>query len=1302
MTAYLRINSDGWLDPFERLLVESFFFPLAFYFCFSGISYCQQQASFPNSVQALKFENISIEQGLSQSTVLCIFQDSRGFMWFGTEDGLNKYDGYNFTIYRNALYDPKSLSHNYIYSIYEAPDEPGTLWIGTKGGGLNKFDRNKEQFTRYQADANNPYSLSNNEVRSICEDQAGRIWIGTFGGGLNRLFPSSGSAQASSDNKESPPTFVAYRHYDNNPTSLSSDQVNVVFEDNSGVLWIGTQGGGLNKLVQSHAFSRSPGQDPSKLEVERIDLEIQQFIRYQHNPNDPTSLSDNVVNSLYEDSYGIFWIGTNGGLNMFDREKDEFIHFKADPNDPNSLNDNSILAICESPASWSGPRLLWIATAAGIDIFDRQEEKFIHCEYKPDDPSSLSNNWVFSLYEDRSGLLWIGTNGGLSQFDPRKDKFIHYHHDPEKPNSLSHNYVRVFCESSMDSGLLWIGTDGGLNLFDQELEQFIHYHADPRDAGSLSNDWVWEIYEDSSATLWIGTFGGGLNKLNLPTRRDGEPVSVYARSSNFRFTHYRHDPDNPNSLSEDQVLSVYQDRSGTLWIGTDTGGLNELVESDSGSDSEESPATFIRHQHNPDDPNSISHNRIKPIFEDSEGVLWIGTIGGGLNRLVAPAPSSMNTYSNESSPTFIRYQHDPENPNSLSSNDILAICETSYDGKRVLWIGTGSGGLNKFDPVNETFTHYGENDGLPNEMIYGILEDNQGFLWLSTNKGLSKFDPKTQTFKNYDVHDGLQSNEFNGGAYYKSKGGQMYFGGVNGFNVFNPQNIKDNPYIPPVVITDFQVFNESVGINGNTPLRKHINEIEEITLSYKDNVFSFEFAALNYANPEKNRFKYIMAGFDENWIDSGTRRFVTYTNLDPGKYIFRVKGTNNDGIWNEEGASIKIIITPPFWQTWWFRTLVILSFLLFAYTWYKRRINKLEAKKKELEERVKERTEAAQELQNALNQVDHLKNQLQAENIYLQDEIKIAHNFEYIISRSEALKNVLSNVEQVASTDATVLILGESGTGKELVARAVHSISNRTNRPLVKVNCSTLPENLIESELFGHEKGAFTGAISQKIGRFELANGGTIFLDEIGDLPFELQTKLLRVLQEGEFERIGNPKTIRVDVRIIAATNRNLEEAIRSGKFREDLYYRLNVFPIIIPPLRERKEDIPLLVKHFMERYSTKAGKQVEMVSQNLIDKLQAYNWPGNVRELENIIERAVIITQGKKLMLGDWLPTTVPQSEDSDIPTLEELEKKHILRVLEKTGWRVSGERGAAKILGLKSTTLEARMKRLDIDRKR
>lgn len=351
----------------------------------------------------------------------------------------------------------------------------------------------------------------------------------------------------------------------------------------------------------------------------------------------------------------------------------------------------------------------------------------------------------------------------------------------------------------------------------------------------------------------------------------------------------------------------------------------------------------------------------------------------------------------------------------------------------------------------------------------------------------------------------------------------------------------------------------------------------------------------------------------------------------------------------------------------------------------------------------KELEKANEELKLRLKEIETLKNQLQLENKYLQEEIKLTYNFEEIISRSKDFQKVLRQIEQVASTDATVLILGESGTGKELIARAVHNISNRSKRPLVKVNCATLPANLIESELFGHEKGAFTGAMERKIGRFELADGGSIFLDEIGELPVELQAKLLRVLQEGEFERLGNPKTMKVNVRVIAATNRNLQQAIEKKEFREDLYYRLNVFPITCPPLRERKEDIPLLVKHFCQKHEAKIGKKISNVPSKVLDALMRYNWPGNIRELENIIERALILSQNGTLEYGEWIPLEKTSSSTSTLDpsaTLEEIEKQHILETLKKTNWKVSGEKGAAKILGLNATTLEARMKKLGIKR--
>ena len=349
---------------------------------------------------------------------------------------------------------------------------------------------------------------------------------------------------------------------------------------------------------------------------------------------------------------------------------------------------------------------------------------------------------------------------------------------------------------------------------------------------------------------------------------------------------------------------------------------------------------------------------------------------------------------------------------------------------------------------------------------------------------------------------------------------------------------------------------------------------------------------------------------------------------------------------------------------------------------------------------ITERKQKEAALRGAFTEIKELKERLEAENVYLQEEVKHAHNFGEIISQSPAFGKILKQVEQVAHTDATVLISGESGTGKELIARSLHRLSRRSNRPMIKVNCAALPVHLIESELFGHEKGAFTGAINQKKGRFELADKGTLFLDEIGEMPVELQAKLLRVLQEGEYERLGGHETLKVDVRIIAATNRNLQEQVSLGKFREDLFYRLNVFPIYCIPLRQRKDDIPLLVNHFCKKFEQQIGKQITSISKSTMDSLVAYDYPGNIRELENIIERAIIVSQNGKLEIQSWLPKAKIQVKDEPIPTLEEVQKKHIIEVLKLKNWRISGEKGAAQVLGLKPTTLEARMKKLGIQR--
>ena len=787
----------------------------------------------------IQFEHITTEQGLSQSCILSILQDSQGFMWFGTQDGLNKYDGYQFTVYKYNEFDSHSISDNFITSIYE--DKSGILWVGTGNGGLNKYDQKTQQFTQYKLDPKNSNSLGSNRILSIYEDKLGTLWIGTGNGGLNKFDRNTKQ-------------FTRYIHNPRKPDSLADNTVFSIHEDKLGTLWIGTSGG-----------------------LDKFNRETQQFTHYTHDPTNSSSLSNNTVLLIYEDQLGKLWIGTNGGgINQFNYETGQFTHYTHDIANPNSLSHNTVSSIAEDRFG-----NLWLVTSSWygnsygttLDKFEPKTEKFTHYTHDSANPNSLSENTVASIWRDNSGMLWVGTGfSGINKLDQKDRKFTHYKHDLANPNSLITNHVMSIYEDK--AGLLWIGTEDGLDKFDRKTGKFTHYTHDPDNPNSLSNNGVWSTYEDHFGTLWIGTFGGGLNKFDRETGK---------------FTHYTHDPDNPNSLSDDTVTSIYEDHTGTLWLGTFSGGLNQF---------NYKTGKFIHYTHDPNNPHSLSDNNIWSIYEDHSGTLWMGSYGGGgLNKF------------NRQTRQFINYKHDPNDPNSLSNNNVISIYE---DQSGILWITTYGGGLNKFDREKEQFTHYSKKDGLPSTSLLGILCEENGTLWISTTKGISKFNPKTETFRNYDVDNGLQGNEFDGvKAYLKSKTGEMFFGGLNGFNSFYPERVKDNPHIPPIVLTDFKKFNESV------KLKTAIAETKEIKLSYKDNFFGFEFAALDYTNPKKNQYAYKLEGFDKDWIYTGTRRYASYTNLDGGTYIFRVKGSNNDGVWNEQGTSIKISITPPPWKTWW-------------------------------------------------------------------------------------------------------------------------------------------------------------------------------------------------------------------------------------------------------------------------------------------------------------------------------------------------------------------------------------------------
>jgi len=826
----------------------------------------------PDQTSTIRFERIAGEDGLSQNSVLAILQDRLGFMWFGTEGGLNKYDGYQFTVYKHDPDNPSTLSDDFVSAIHE--DRSGSLWVGTRNG-LNRFDRASGTFTRYQHDPSDPHSLGGTWAVAVYEDSEGTLWVGTEDGGLDRMDRGAG-------------TFTHHRHDLDNPKTLSDDYVREIYEDSNGELWVGTNSG-----------------------LDRFDRATQTFIRYQNTPGDPQSLGGSEVSAIFEDHQGMLWIGTeDGGLSQFDRSLQTFTRYQHDPDDPHSLSHNRVRAVFEDSTG-----RLWVGTQNGLDLYDRERNQFVHYRHNASDLYSLGSNAVWSIYEDRTGVLWFGTyGGGLSKYNRMTDQFTLYQHNPDLPNSLSDNMVWTIHEDRR--GILWIGTfNGGLNKLDRESGTFTVYRHDDQDPTSISSDDVRAILEDHKGALWVGT-SGGLDKLVLSEAEGFDPATE-------TFAHYRHDPDDADSLSENRVTVLYEDSSGNLWVGARNGGLNRF---------DRATETFVRYQHDPDDPFSLSDDRVWALYEDSTGTLWVGTLGG-INLL--------DPVSNK----FVHCVHDPDDPQSLSNDQAFSFYE---DPTGAVWIGTWGCGLDRFDRATQTFTHYTEKDGLPDNVIYGIEVDSEGFLWLSTNKGLSKFDPRIETFQNYDVSDGLQDNEFNVGAHFTSDSGEMFFGGIQGFNAFYPELITGNPHIPPIVITAFSKFNEVV--------RTDLLPNEHIRLSYKDNFISFEFAALDYTAPDKNQYAYILEGQNQDWVYASPRRHVDYTNLRGGDYVFRVKGSNNDDVWNEEGVAVYLTITPPVWETWWFRGIIVLVLVGSAIGGYRLRVRSIEARSRELERQVEERT----------------------------------------------------------------------------------------------------------------------------------------------------------------------------------------------------------------------------------------------------------------------------------------------------------------------------------------------------------
>lgn len=904
--------------------------------------------------RVLRFDHVSVEHGLSQSAVNCIYQDRSGIMWIGTENGLNRYNGFEFTVYKHDPRDPSSLAKDYIWSIAE--DRSGRLWVGTDGGGLHRFDPLTGGFERWRHDPADANSLSNDFVRALVEGPDGDLWVGTDGGGLDRFDPDSG-------------TWRHYRHDSGNNATISSDRVRTLYLDSENRLWVGSVNGGVDRLdAVSGSFRR-------------------------HRFFEPTPGKDQSIFSLYEDREGFIWIGTaEDGLFRHHVATNQTTRFAAE--DGQGLPSNRISSLIVDPS-----KTLWAGTDRGLAEWDPHSNSFTAYKREPSLPDSLSHDKVISLFVDRGGVMWVGTKaGGLNKWTSYAAVFKHYRRLPGQQRSLSNDIVTSFARDS--SGDLWVGTfGGGLNRVDAGTGRITYYGPEGDVTDGLTEPNVMALLADDR-DLWVGTRGSGLFRHDT---RTGE------------WKHYPADPGNPEALQAPGVMKLYRTRDGGIWVGVFGGGVSRYDPSIDGF------RTYLPQT----GEEARTGNRVTAIVEDLSGVLWIGGDGSGLLRF-DPMTESFEGFDSD---------------DGLATDDIYSL---HVDRANTLWIGTQGAGLAAWDAGprsrhKTSFRRFDEHDGLPNNHVYGILEDERGLLWLSTNRGLSCFEPDQRRFRNFNVNHGIQSNEFNFGAYYRDSRGEMFFGGIQGYNAFFPSRIAEGGYQPPVVLTKVNRLGQ--------PLSTDLQQITErgLELNHRDHVTSFHFAALDYSAPRNTRYAYRVVGLHDDWVQLEDNRVATLTRLDAGSYRLEVRGTNGNGDWSGHLLSVPLNVSPPPWLSWWAYTLYTFAGcgVLVAYVAAQR--NKLRRKEqysRQLEREVQERT---RELAESNRELQELNRRL--EDASLTDPLTGLHNRRYLTSRieedlAELARRQQPEVEDDGSFDILFLMVDLDGL-KDINDHYGHLVGDR-------------------------------------------------------------------------------------------------------------------------------------------------------------------------------------------------------------------------------------------------------------------
>ncbi len=790
------------------------------YFLYPLSGLCQAE----DAVQNKYFFNV----GLQGHTVQCILQDSQGFLWVGTNDGLYQYDGYTFEGYRHDPNDDNTLSNNHIRDLYE--DKEGRIWIGTYGGGINILGPDRSNFTHYYNNPDDNTSLSFDEITDFFEDSQGRLWIGTDGGGVNQYLWEKD-------------VFLRYQHRESDTTSLSHNNVLALSEDDDGYLWAGTWHG-----------------------LNRMNTQTGRCLRFYHNPDDPASLSSNHVWAVYQIAPRQFWIGVqSAGVNLLDAKTGKV------QRSPLKTESTGLVRVIRK----STENRAWIGGSAGLEIADTKQQTITTRFQNPANPDAHT---VWAVEKSDDGIVWIGTTNGLYKADPNNKDFQFHRFFPA---GNSENQVHTIYQDTI--GIFWAGTPQGLLRYAPGTGKQQLFSP-----GQTSS--VTAFCTDQRGFFWVGTHAG--------------LYRFYPQHGRFELF----DSEKFNTVSSRNIREIYADSKGTVWVGTILG-MNKI------SFTNEGPKV-TRYENDPDDPHSLVYSHhTSVILEDREGTLWIGTNGGGISRF------------DPEKEKFTRYLYDVDDPTTLSNNFVECMYEAANG---TLWIGTQAG-LNKFDKENGTFRRYTTANGLNNYHISSILEDEQGKLWISTRSGstqgdITQFDPQTESFTHYDTGDGLIANVFVPKASWKANKGTLYFGSESGMVSFHPNSIQKNTHIPPIVITEFSLFNEPVVPGKDSPLQKNISRTASLELAHYQSSFSFEFVALNYTNTKKNQYAYKLEGFDKEWNFVNTGRKAIYTNVKPGEYVFKVKGTNNDGVWNETGTSVRVTVLPPFWQT----TVAYMLYILLA------------------------------------------------------------------------------------------------------------------------------------------------------------------------------------------------------------------------------------------------------------------------------------------------------------------------------------------------------------------------------------